>query len=124
VVDVILLGAIGFAFVRAWRARFVGGVVLAVLRLVILVGSIFVIGLSLLASNAALIGGPTKLAMFGAGPLVSFATAFITWRRMRNVPYLEEEAASKVFMPWVAIACVDAVGVALIMFGVAIANWT
>jgi hypothetical protein len=122
VLDVVFLGAIGFAIVRAWQARFWAGLVAAVVRLSLLVTAIVLIGFSLLSPHAPAEAAPLTLAVFWAGPLVSFAMSFATWRRSKNVPYLQEREAHRVFMPWAVLACLDMVGVAFWVFALVIAS--
>jgi hypothetical protein len=119
--DVIFLGALVMAIARAVRGRFTWGIVAGVLRLLLVIASVWMVGIRLLSSGMGLHQSPLSLLVFVAGPLVSFSMVFLTWRHKRSVPLLEEEAFDRVFMPWIAVACVDAASMCLGLFAVVLA---
>jgi hypothetical protein len=119
--DVIFVVALVMALARAWRARFTVGIVAGVLRMGLVFASFWFIGFGLVSSGAGLGRAPLALAIFAAGPLVSFVTTFLAWHRRRDIPYALEEAADRLFMPWLAVALVDTVSVAIGLFIVVLA---
>jgi hypothetical protein len=109
------------ALVRSVAERFIVGIWGGAMRSVLLVLAA-VLGFRVTFPGA---GGPSAGAAVGAvvaavvGPLVSFFVVFVAYRRTRNIPAKDEERAGRPLLPWVAVACIDAIYVVIALLAAA-----
>lgn len=110
------------AIVRSSRERWMIGVGGGALRIALMVPAIVAVlttpASSLLGfgSHPATVGGALGVALLiaaVAGPLVSFGTVAVAWRRTRDVPAAEDERAGRPLVAWVGVAVLDAIFVVI-----------
>ena len=113
-----------YAIVRSTVAHFWLGTIAGALRAVLIaVGAVVGLRLGFLGGADPPVGLARLALVIGVvGPVLSFATVFIAYRRMSNVPAREEEAALRPFMAWLPVAIVDAIFVVLAIMAGALAS--
>jgi hypothetical protein len=130
IVSLLYLVLIARALVRSFSSRFVFGIVVGLMRVVLMVAALVVClqhgvmimlpGLTLRSTDSSAVAGSALYAI--AGPVLTFALVFASWRRFQNVPAAQEEMLQRPFAAWLPVGILDAIYVAIAIAAAVIAE--